>query len=66
MALARQSDAMVVIGGRTSSNTCKLRDVCAQFCPTYHIETPDELSAALFCPVSARSASLPGLPLRQA
>ena len=48
MALARQSDAMIVIGGRTSSNTCKLRDVCAQFCPTYHIETPDELSAACF------------------
>ena len=48
MALAQCSDGMVVIGGRHSSNTCKLRDVCAQYCPTFHVETAEELQAADF------------------
>ena len=46
--LAQQSDAMIVIGGRHSSNTCKLRDVCAQYCPTFHVETADELLSVDF------------------
>ena len=41
--LAARSDAMIVIGGRQSSNTAKLRDVCAKSCRTYLIETADEL-----------------------
>ncbi len=41
--LSQQCDAMIVIGGRQSSNTAKLRDVCSQNCTTYLIETADEL-----------------------
>ena len=42
-ALSRECDAMLVIGGRHSSNTCKLRDVCAANAPTFLIETAAEL-----------------------
>ena len=44
-ALARSCDLMLVIGGRQSSNTAKLRDVCAQYCQTCLIETAAELPA---------------------
>ena len=42
--LAKKSGLMVIIGGRQSSNTQKLRDVCAQFTKTVLLETADELS----------------------
>ncbi len=42
-ALSEEMDAVIVIGGRHSSNTCKLRDVCAHNADTYLIETADEL-----------------------
>lgn len=42
-ALSAESDLMLVVGGRHSSNTAKLRDVCAAACETYLIETADEL-----------------------
>ena len=48
VALSLKSDIMVIVGGRQSSNTAKLRDVCAVHCPTVLIETADELSAAMF------------------
>jgi (E)-4-hydroxy-3-methyl-but-2-enyl pyrophosphate reductase len=41
--LSHQCDVMIVIGGRQSSNTAKLRDVCEKNCATYLIETADEL-----------------------
>lgn len=41
--LAQNSDLMLVIGGRHSSNTAKLRDVCAQNCTTYLIEKAEEI-----------------------
>ncbi|HAJ96939.1 MAG TPA: bifunctional 4-hydroxy-3-methylbut-2-enyl diphosphate reductase/30S ribosomal protein S1 [Ruminococcus sp.] len=41
--LARQSDLMIVIGGKHSSNTVKLYDICSGYCRTYHIENADEL-----------------------
>ncbi|MGN1419959.1 MAG: bifunctional 4-hydroxy-3-methylbut-2-enyl diphosphate reductase/30S ribosomal protein S1 [Eubacterium sp.] len=44
-ALSRDSDAMIVIGGRHSSNTCKLRDVCSANADTYLIETAQELKS---------------------
>ena len=47
-ALAKLSDAMVVIGGRHSSNTQKLVEVCANHCKTISIETGKELSPELF------------------
>ena len=41
--ISKISDAMIVIGGRHSSNTCKLRDVSADNCPAFLIETAQEL-----------------------
>lgn len=41
--LSLENDAMVIIGGRQSSNTAKLKAVCEPNCPTYLIETAQEL-----------------------
>ena len=47
--LSLKNDAMVVIGGRHSSNTSKLYDVCKQNCEhTIQIETADELNKDFF------------------
>lgn len=47
--LAREVDAMVVIGGRNSSNTTRLAEICAASCPrTYHIEKVSELTPDMF------------------
>ena len=44
-ALSRRCDVMLVIGGRHSSNTAKLRDICLTHCPRTHLlETAEELS----------------------
>lgn len=42
--LSKECDAVIVIGGRHSSNTCKLKDVCSENAPTFLIETASELS----------------------
>ncbi len=42
--LAQASELMLVVGGRHSSNTVKLFEVCSKYCKTYHIENADELS----------------------
>lgn len=42
--LARQVDVVLVIGGRKSANTRRLRELCAeQGVPAYHIETQAEI-----------------------
>ncbi len=46
--LAAESDVMFVIGGRKSSNTRKLYEVCAPVCRTYLIERAGELCADWF------------------
>ncbi len=46
--LASQVDVMLVIGGKNSANTTRLADLCSKQCPTYHIETADELDANWF------------------
>jgi (E)-4-hydroxy-3-methyl-but-2-enyl pyrophosphate reductase len=48
VALAMQVDACVVVGGRDSSNTIQLVRVCEPHCPTFHVETADELRAEDF------------------
>lgn len=47
-ALSARCDRMVVIGGRESSNTAKLKAVCAQNCPTLWVEDASTLCAADF------------------
>lgn len=42
--LSKKSDAMIIIGGRHSSNTTKLKEVCDVNCPAFLIETADELN----------------------
>ncbi len=46
--LAKTSDVMVIIGGKDSSNTIKLYDVCSQYCKCYHIEDAGELCGTYF------------------
>ncbi len=41
--LSKRSDLMIIAGGKHSSNTVKLFDVCRKNCRSYHIETSDEL-----------------------
>ena len=43
--LSKKSEAMIVVGGRHSSNTCKLRDTGSANCPTFLVETADELAS---------------------
>lgn len=46
--LAKSSDIMIVVGGRHSSNTVKLYEVCSRYCKTYHIENSDEIHSLNF------------------
>ncbi|ROR22370.1 4-hydroxy-3-methylbut-2-enyl diphosphate reductase [Mobilisporobacter senegalensis] len=47
--LASQSDAMIVIGGKHSSNTQKLYEICKKECEdTYYIQTLSDLDLELF------------------
>ena len=67
--ISKKADAMIVIGGRHSSNTCKLRDVCKVNCDTFLIETADELksidlSAYKFVGVTA-GASTPSVIIKE-
>ena len=51
--LSEKNDAMIIIGGRTSSNTAKLKAVCEHNCPTYLIETAEELLDIALCDVQS-------------
>ena len=56
--LAEVSDFMIVIGGRHSSNTKKLSDICGRFCTTIWVETARELlsgRADVVCQIDAGS-----------
>lgn len=54
--LSQKCDIMVIVGGRESSNTAKLRDVCAVHCPTVLVESAAELPRDAF--LGARSVGL--------
>ncbi len=41
--IAQKSDYMIVIGGKESSNTRKLYEICKEYCKTVLIETKSEL-----------------------
>ncbi len=47
--LAGSSDIMIVIGGKASSNTRKLYEICLSRCPaTYFVQSPDDLKSVRF------------------
>lgn len=46
--LSEKSDIMIIIGGRQSSNTAKLKAVCSENCPTYLVERASELESIDF------------------
>lgn len=48
LALARESDVMVVVGGKNSSNTKMLARICESFVKTYHIEIACEIDKSWF------------------
>ncbi len=47
--LSKVSDAMVIVGGRHSSNTRKLLSVCEKNCPSFLVETAEELYGINLC-----------------
>lgn len=67
--LSKKNDAMIIIGGRTSSNTAKLKAVCEPNCPTYLIETADELLDIVFSGINSigvtAGASTPGSIIKE-
>lgn len=44
LTLASKVDLMIVVGGKHSSNTIKLAELCRQMVETIHIETKDDLN----------------------
>ena len=49
-ALAATVDAMIVIGGRSSSNTQKLYEICKSVCDnTFYIQTADDMDYSKLC-----------------
>ncbi len=55
--IAADVEAMIVIGGKNSSNTQKLYEICKSECPhTYYIQTPIDLESQGF--PSARSVGI--------
>lgn len=46
--LSQKCDMMIIIGGRHSSNTVKLKSVCSENCKTYLVERAEELSTIDF------------------
>ena len=51
--LSKQSDCMIVIGGRHSSNTVKLKTVCSENCDTFLVERASELRTIDFSQYTA-------------
>jgi 4-hydroxy-3-methylbut-2-enyl diphosphate reductase len=48
--LARRSDCMIVIGGKNSTNTRRLYELCRRYCPaTWQIETAEQLNWDRIC-----------------
>ena len=43
VSIASKSDKMIIVGGRHSSNTLKLKSICSEYCPCYLVEDANEL-----------------------
>ena len=67
--ISKKSDAVIVIGGRHSSNTCKLRDVSSAHCRSFLIETADELKSIDLSPYNVigvtAGASTPSVIIKE-
>jgi len=51
--IARDVDAMIVIGGKHSSNTQKLFEICKKECQdTYYIQTKEDLDLSVLQSIS--------------
>jgi 4-hydroxy-3-methylbut-2-enyl diphosphate reductase len=46
--LAKEVDVMIAVGGYESANTRHLAELAAKYCPSHHIERPEELDPAWF------------------
>ncbi|HAE39774.1 MAG TPA: 4-hydroxy-3-methylbut-2-enyl diphosphate reductase [Candidatus Riflebacteria bacterium] len=51
--LAADADAVVIVGGKASANTCRLAEIARALCPrTFHVETEAELNRDDFAGVN--------------
>lgn len=49
LAVAREVDVMIVVGGHNSANTKRLVEICSEIgVPTWHVEVADEMKPAWF------------------
>lgn len=56
--LASRADAMIIVGGRHSANTCRLVEIASELCPAvYHVETESELGRIDFTDVETVAVS---------
>lgn len=46
--LAKEVDIMIIIGGKSSSNTTRLKEICEKIIKTYHVESEKELKKNWF------------------
>lgn len=58
MELSEKSDIMLIVGGKHSSNTIKLKAVCDKYCPCYLIENSKELYNINFSEVKFRKNAI--------
>ena len=70
--LAKRAALMIVVGGKSSSNTGKLAEICARHCPTVFVQDASELSKQLVKGLSSDSiigitagASTPAYTIRE-